>query len=88
MLAAPDYGIPDVSETLHSFPHAIASMARAIAYTIRQYEPRLTNVRVLHVPSDTTELVLRYEVTAHFESGDGAVSFQTTIDPSRRVTVT
>jgi len=86
MLSAPGFGIPDISETLHSYPHAIAQMGQAIAQTIRQFEPRLANVRVSHVPSEETDLILRYEVTAQLDTGEGSVAFETRIDPSRRIT--
>lgn len=88
-LTAPDYGIADVSEMVHSFPDAIALMARSIRHTIQTYEPRLTNVQVRHIPSDETDLTLKYEVTAQV-SIDGlktAVKFQTALDPSRKLTI-
>jgi type VI secretion system protein len=87
MVTCPDYGIADVSEMLHSFPDAIAEMARSIRHTIQTYEPRLKNVRVKHIPSH--DLTLRYELSAQLvtKAGKLPVSFETTIDPSRRVMI-
>jgi type VI secretion system protein len=87
MVTCPDYGIADVSEMLHSFPDAIAEMARSIRHTIQTYEPRLKNVRVKHILSD--DLTLRYELSAQLvtKAGKLPVSFETTIDPSRRVQI-
>jgi type VI secretion system protein len=87
MVTMPDYGVADVSEMIHSFPDAIAEMARSIRHTIQTYEPRLMNVRVKHIPSE--DLTLRYELTAQLVSGSSKVpvTFETTIDPSRRIVV-
>ncbi len=87
MLTRPDFGVCDVSEMLHSFPDAIADMARSIRHTIQTYEPRLQNVRIRHVP--TEDLTLRFEITGQLaaSSGKSAVAFETTVDAARRVSV-
>ena len=87
MTTLPDYGVADVSEMIHAFPDAIAEMARSIRHTIQMYEPRLTNVRIKHIPAD--DLTLRYELTAQLVTGNAKipVEFETTIDPSRRIVV-
>lgn len=89
MSVRPDYGLPSVSEMVHSFPDAIAALARAMTHTIEKYEPRLTNVAVRHVRSETTSLVIRFEITARLcgFDGDSSLRFATSIDASRRVTV-
>ena len=87
MLSCPDYGTATVSEMVHAFPDAIAEMARAIRATIQNYEPRLANVKLTHVPA--ADLTLRYEITA-FLVADGAkvpVQFETRLDETRRITV-
>jgi len=87
ILSCPDYGTATVSEMVHSFPDAIAEMARAIRTTIQTYEPRLANVKLTHVPA--TDLTLRYEITAYLVI-DGAkvpVQFETSLDETRRITV-
>lgn len=87
MVTCPDYGTATVSEMVHSFPDAIAAMARAIKNTIKEYEPRLTNVEITHIPAE--DLTLRYEISAYLV-GDGSkvpVQFETSLDSSRRLRV-
>jgi type VI secretion system protein len=87
MVTCPDYGVIDVSELVTAFPDAIADMAKALKHTILTYEPRLRNVRVVHVP--TEDMTLRYEVSAQLMRGQAVVpvSFVTSIDPSRNMKV-
>jgi type VI secretion system protein len=87
MLTCPDYGLVDVSEMLHDFPDAIADMAKAIKHTIQNYEPRLTNVRVRHVRTET--MLLLYEISAELQSDRGreTIQFQTSVEASRKVSV-
>ena len=89
MPVRPDYGLPAISEMVHSFPDATSAIARALVYTIETYEPRLARVRVRHVPSEGSALVVCFEVTATLrgEDDDTKVRFSTSIDGSRRITV-
>ena len=88
-LAAPDYGLPDIGESMHNFPGTIGILGQALTAVIRKYEPRLINVRVDHVPSDEIELLIRYEITAQLADGDETpVAFETRIDSARRVSIT
>ena len=61
-LSAPDFGIPDFSDLVHTFPGAIQVLQRAIRETILAFEPRIKQVAVKHVPSEDP-LTLRYEIT-------------------------
>jgi len=89
MITAPDFGVVDVSELIHSFPDAIALMARTIRQSIQSYETRLTNVVIKHVPNDTGDLTLRYEISAQLINGDhkAPVRFETSLDPAREIKV-
>jgi type VI secretion system protein len=89
MLVCPDYGLPSVSEMVHSFPDATSAIADALVRTIEKYEPRLTNVRVRHLPPDPSSLVIRFEISAVVRGtgADTPLRFKTSIDASRRVTV-
>jgi type VI secretion system lysozyme-like protein len=72
---------------VHSFPDAIAEMARAIRTTIRDFEPRLTNVKIAHIPAE--DLTLRYEITAQLIA-DGRripVQFETSLDTNQRLSI-
>ncbi len=89
MLTQPDYGIADVSEMVHAFPDAIVMMARSLRTTIQQYEPRLSQVQVIHIPNEGLDLTLRYEIRAQMAC-DGiksSVKFETRLDASRKLTV-
>lgn len=87
MVSCPTFGTATVSEMVHAFPDAIAEMANAIRMTIKDYEPRLTNVKIVHVPAE--DLTLRYEINAQLttDSGKIPVQFETMLDPSQRMTI-
>ncbi len=87
MATLPDYGIPDVTEMLHNFPDAIATMQRALKHTIEAYEPRLTGVRVNFIPND--DLIIRFEIAASLvtENGKTPMKFETTMEMSRKISV-
>lgn len=87
MLVRPDYGLPAVSEMVHSFPDAASALAQALAATIETYEPRLGDVRVKHVPKPDAGLAVHFEVSAVLRAEGSAVRFATTVDSSRRVTI-
>jgi type VI secretion system protein len=89
MVTCPDYGLVDVSELVHSFPDAIALMAKAIKNSIQQYEPRLTAVTIRHVPSDSGDLTLRFEISGQLANTEGRarVRFETSLDASRKFDV-
>lgn len=71
-LTCPDYGVPDVTELLSDIQDAIATLQRAIKHSITQYEPRLRNVQVRHVPDEGSQLlVLCFDITAQLIHPDG-----------------
>ena len=87
---APDYGIPDLADMVHSFPEAIRMMEQAIRSTIEKYEPRLTNIRVKHVRFEDEVFSLHFEVTAQLvssDSGKKSIWFETTVTNNGEVTV-
>jgi type VI secretion system protein len=88
-LSCPDYGIASVSEMVYLFPDAITLMAQSLRHTIQTYEPRLQNVQVVHMPSETIELTLRFEVRgrAVIDGSKTVVKFDTALDPTRRLTI-
>jgi type VI secretion system protein len=84
---APGFGVLDLSDVVHAFPAAYAQLAQAIRATIVEYEPRLRNVSVRHLPDDG--LVLRFEIGAQLAGprGSRAVRFATTVRPGGRYDV-
>lgn len=89
MLTSPTFGVPDLSEIVHSFPDAITVMSRALKQSIADHEPRLKNVVIRHVPNEDSSLTLRFEITGTILNGEAkaAVKFETTIDDRRAVRV-
>lgn len=86
--SSPEFGIPDFSDLVHSFPGAIQTLQRAIRETILAFEPRLKQVVVRHVPSEDP-LTLRYEITAQTATRDGrgTLRLNTQMSPGGRVNV-
>jgi type VI secretion system protein len=86
--SCPEFGIPDFSDLVHSFPGAIQTLQRAIRDTILAFEPRLKAVNVRHMPSDDP-LILKYEITAQAggPGSRGTLRFNTQMSPGGRVNV-
>jgi type VI secretion system protein len=84
-----DYGIPDLSDLLHSFPEANARMRTAVKAAIEKYEPRLRRVSVKQTNDPEDIFTLRMEITAELvtEGTKTPVWFETRIDPSGEVLV-
>jgi len=85
----PDYGLPDIGELVHSFPEALNKIRDALLHSIEAYEPRLTSVRVKHVPSAAVELMVRFEIRATLVDSPHAspVRFETQMTASRVIEV-
>ena len=88
-MSCPDYGIASVSEMVYLFPDAITLMAQSLRHTIQTYEPRLQNVQVIHLPSDTIELTLKFEIRgrAVIDGNKSGVKFETSLNTSKRLTI-
>ncbi|HYK90362.1 MAG TPA: type VI secretion system baseplate subunit TssE [Acidobacteriota bacterium] len=86
---APDYGIPDLVDLVHSFPDAIRTMEQAIRATIEKYEPRLSNVRVRYSGSEDDVFSIHFDVTAVLSpSGSGrSVLFETKVGSDGKVSI-
>ncbi len=85
---ASDFGILDFNDVVHEFPGGIQQLAKSIRATVLQYEPRLKNVAVRHVP-DESPLTLRFEISGQLAEGRSArtLRFATTVKPGGRVDV-
>ncbi len=86
---APDYGIPDIVDMVHSFPESIRIMEQAIRDTIEKYEPRLSNIRVHHSEMEEDIFSLHFEVTAVLAptGSKKPVRFETKVDNNGEVSV-
>jgi type VI secretion system protein len=88
LLLAPEYGVDDVTFLFHSFPMIdawTASLERALA----RYEPRLRNVEVLPVVTESLDLTLRAEIQATLvvDGRPSPARFTATLDSQCRLSV-
>lgn len=88
VLIQPTYGMPDLTEFVQDQPAAGEEMQAAILRSITQFEPRLRDVTVTHVPPEPGQSMLRFEITGTLVSErQPHVEFQTEISPSGLVLV-
>jgi type VI secretion system protein len=66
----PDLGMPDFNDLATRFPDAIPIIGRAIKYQLDNFEPRLKNVSVKHVPDPTNPLSLYFQISAQLALPD------------------
>lgn len=88
VLIQPSYGMPDLTEFVQDQPAAAEEVQAAILRSITQFEPRLRDVTVTHMPAEPGQPVLRFEITGALASErQPHVEFQTEISPSGLVLV-
>jgi len=89
VLIAPDYGIPDFSELLHSYPESIKDMERALRLAICKYEPRLSGTRVKFIPDDEDPLNIHFEIVAKLSIRKDAPSIhlESVVDSDGRINI-
>jgi type VI secretion system protein len=63
-VASPGYGILDFNDVVHTYPAALQKIQASIRAAIQEYEPRLRNVVVLHLPDALEPTALKFEITA------------------------
>jgi len=62
--AAAGFGVMDINDLVHGFPAAIERLQASLRETIQEFEPRLKNVIVQHVPDEQDPSHLRFEIIA------------------------
>jgi type VI secretion system protein len=87
-VCAPEFGVVDFIDMVHSFPGSIQQLVKAIRATILEYEPRLKNVTVRHVPEEDS-LTLRFEISAQLanDRSNRMLRVSTTVRPGGRYDV-
>lgn len=87
--AAPDYGLPALSDMIIGVGDHVRRVQEAIRHTINRYEPRLRGVRVTHLEDEggAQKLVFRIEGMLVSRSGDQRVWYETAIDPTGKMNV-
>ena len=85
----PDYGLPDLNDMRVSLHTALSQARQSIETFIEQYEPRLTQVRVVSLPHDPHPLRLSFAIEAllEVEGLRRQVSFSAQLDGSGQVRV-
>lgn len=84
----PGFGIVDFTDFVHTFPTAIQTLQASIRATVLEYEPRICNISVRHLP-EADPLVLRFEITAQ-PAGKGVrgmLRFRTQMSPGGKIEV-
>ncbi len=61
---AEDFGLPDFTEFMRTYPDSIRDMERMVRQTILKFEPRLKGVRVRFIPREEDVLSLRFQIAA------------------------
>ncbi len=86
---AADFGVPDFTDALRTYPDSVREIERALRQMIQKYEPRLSAVRVQFLPADEDLLTLRFQISAQLLSGNQrqSVSFESRLDTDGRIEV-
>ncbi len=85
-VATPSYGIMDFNDIIHILPAAIPRIQQSIRTAIQEFEPRLKNVAVAHLPDEDEPTALKFEISAQLAKGArGVLRFHTRITPGGKV---
>ena len=85
---AEDYGTPDFSDFLLTYPDSVREIERALRVTIQKYEPRLKAVKVIFIPQEEDLLSLRFQIVARLSSeSKSQVLFETMIDSDGKINI-
>lgn len=88
-LIAPDYGIPDFTDLLTDFnPGTIDEIEEALRQIILKYEPRLSDVRVLHQENTrafVSGLSFKLQSTLRYKGREVPVVFETVLEPDGKI---
>ncbi len=86
---AADYGVPDFTDYIATYPESQRDIERTLKQTIQKFEPRLRSVRVTFLPQDDL-LSLNFEITARLARDDSRepIKFESQIDPDGHIKIT
>jgi type VI secretion system protein len=85
---AEDYGVPDFTDLLYSYPESVRDIERTIRSAIQKYEPRLKAVKVTFIPQDEDLLSLRFQIAARLSSESKTqVFFETVVDSDGKIEI-
>ena len=85
---AEDYGVPDFTGFLYSYPDSVRDMERTLRLVIQKYEPRLKAVRVGFIPQEESSFSLSFQITARLSTEEKtSVLFETRVDSEGKIEV-
>ena len=85
---AEDYGTPDFSDFLLTYPDSVREIERTLRVAIQKYEPRLKAVKVTFIPQEEDLLSLRFQIVARLSSeSKSQVFFETQIDSDGKINI-
>ena len=89
VIIAEDYGIPDFTNFMSSFPETQRSLERSIRQTIQKYEPRLQGIRVSFLQEREDTLTLSFQIQARLvlPGQKEDVMFESVMDSGGKVKV-
>jgi type VI secretion system protein len=89
VLTVAEYGSPDFNDLVDQFPDAIMEIRKSILYNVKEYEPRLKNIRVRHIPDEENPLDLKFEISGQLNLGKSrtSVAFTTIMGDSGRIKI-
>jgi type VI secretion system protein len=84
---ADDYGVPDFTNFMSTFPDSQRGIERSLRHTIKTYEPRLQGVRVTFFAREEDPLSISLQITARLvlKDNEAPVSFESMVDADGRV---
>jgi type VI secretion system protein len=85
---ASDYGVPDLTDFMLSYPESVTEIEKSLRQAIEEYEPRLTSVRVSFVHQEDDLLCLRFQIVAQLRTESGRnVLIETIVDSDGKVSL-
>jgi len=87
VLIAEDYGVPDFTELMRSYPETIRDMERSIKHMIQKFEPRLKTVRLRLIPQEDNVLSLHFRIDAKLALNQEKVLFETILDSDGKINI-
>jgi len=88
VMIADDFGLPDFTDLLITYPESQKDIERSIENMIRRYEPRLIDVKVKFIPSEKQTFVLRFKIISRLVTlNHKMLTMESYIESDRRVRV-
>lgn len=88
-MVSPRYGLPDFNDVASRHIDVVKNIRREIRERVEQYEPRLSQIRVMHRANPDHPLNLEFSIHAQLAIGDGThnAQFSMAFDSSGNIKV-